>query len=256
VTALLHGLRVLVPVTEDRRALADLVVAHGATAVEVEFLTIAAARDAPALERATLAWCAGEYDWLAVTSRNAVIAMDEVARAHSLSLADSVVSSRVAAVGEATKGVCASVGLTVHLVPPIATAAGLVSAFPEGTGTVLAPRGDRASAVLVRGLALKGWTVSAVEAYRTIAGVGPSPAHVAALAAGDVDAVLLTSGSMASIFAKACQTVDPSTRMVAIGATTAFAARAAGLTVAAVAESPTYESLVAALARTTGRTAP
>jgi uroporphyrinogen-III synthase len=44
--------------------------------------------------------------------------------------------------------------------------------------------------------------------------------------------------------------------MIAIGPTTAAAAKAAGLNVAAVAERPTYEVLIAALSRSTGRITP
>lgn len=255
-SASLAGLRVMVPVTRERRALAQMVRDNGGTPVEVEFIAIAPSSDPAALEAATRAWCSGSYDWLAVTSRNAVLAMDAVARASGLRLADAVPPSLIAAVGDASRAVCASVGLPVALTPGIATARGLVADFPAGSGRVLAPLGDRAAPTLVRGLALAGWTVDSVEAYRTVAGEGPSPEQVEALAVGDVDAVFLTSGSMATLLASACPAVPPSVTLVAIGATTAAAARAAGLSIAAICEEPTYDALVRALERSTGRRTP
>ncbi|WP_062388322.1 uroporphyrinogen-III synthase [Demequina iriomotensis] len=244
----LAGRRLLVPVTAERTAFADDLAAEGAHVTPVAFIAIDGPSDAAALESATLAWTAGEYDWMAVTSRNAVLAMDRVARAHGRSLGDAGPAARVATVGEATRGVCASVGLTIDLVPSERhDARGIVAEFPDGPGRVLVPLGNLASPVLQRGLERKGWTVVPVEAYRTVDGPGPDDATVAAVADGAVDAVLLTSGSVAERFAAACATVAPATRIIAIGRTTQAGARAAGLRVDAVAETPTYAGIRAAL---------
>lgn len=245
----------MVPVTPGRRGIADLVASAGAVAIEVEFIEIVPTLDPAALARAAREWCDGGFDWMAVTSRNAVLAMDVEARAASSSLSDAVPRARIAAVGHATRAVCASVGLPVALIPATATALGLVADFPHGSGRVLVPLGDKASNALARGLSRKGWDVTSVESYRTIAGRGPTPDQVAALASGEIDAVLLTSGSMATQLASACPRIHQSTTMVAIGATTAAAAIAAGLTVAAIAEQPNYDALVSAWGRSTGRTA-
>jgi uroporphyrinogen-III synthase len=141
-------------------------------------------------------------------------------------------------------------------VPTTATGRGLAAEFPSGDGRVLIPVGDKASAVLAKGIGDKGWTVTSVEAYRTVAGAGPTPGQVDSLAAGEVDAVVLTSGSMATQLASTCPVIKESTIMIAIGPTTAAAANAAGLKVAAVADRPTYEALIEALSRSTGRTTP
>ncbi len=241
----------MVPVTRERGDLAEWVIKAGGQPVPVEFIAIAPPADAVALEGAVAAWCGGGFDWLAVTSRNAVLGMQSVATASSRELSEAVPPARVAAVGAATQKVCSSVGLPVALTPETATARGLVDAFPHGEGTVLAPLGDNASAILARGLTRKGWTVTTVEAYRTVAGQGPSVEDVEAIASGRIDAVLLTSGSMASHLASACPSVHDSVTMVAIGETTAAAAAAAGLKVAAVAEHATYASLLEALVRVT-----
>jgi len=258
----------MVPVTEGRKALDDSrdsspapslsqsLRLAGATPIEVDFIAIEPSADAGALERAVRAWCGGEYAWMAVTSRNAVLAMDAVANAFHGSLADPIPPARVAVVGDATRVVCESRGVPVALVPATATGSGLAAGFPSGDGRVLVPVGDKASAVLAKGIENKGWTVTSVEAYRTVAGLGPTPEQVESLAAGEVDAVVLTSGSMATQLASTCRTIHSSTTMVAIGPTTAAAAKAAGLKVAAVADRPTYGALIDALSRSTGRTTP
>jgi uroporphyrinogen-III synthase len=195
---------------------------------------------------------------MAVTSRNAVLAMQRIAGAHGRQLSEPQPAARVAAVGEATRAVCAAAGLDVALVPASrADARGIVAEFPEraasaaGGGRVLVPVGNLASPVLARGIARKGWAVDQVEAYRTVDGPGPDASVVAAVArgaaGGGFDAVLLTSGSVAERFAAACPTVAPTTRIVAIGRTTEAGARAAGLRVDAVATEPTYRGMRAAL---------
>lgn len=252
----LAGRRLLVPVTAARRAFAEDLTAEGADVTQVEFIAISGPADPAALEAATLAWVAGDYAWLAVTSRNALLAMDRIARAHGRTLAEPQPTARVATVGEATLGVCASLGLEVALVPEgRADARGIVADFPEGSGRVLAPLGNLASPVLARGLGRKGWQVDVVEAYRTVDGPGPDDATVAEVAAGAFDAVLLTAGSVAERFAVTCPQVGPGTRIVAIGRTTEAGARAAGLTVDAVAASPTYGGIRAALDAALGQEA-
>ncbi|NTV38540.1 MAG: uroporphyrinogen-III synthase [Demequinaceae bacterium] len=255
-TTALSGMRVMVPVTSGRRELADAVGEAGAEALEVEFLAIAPAGDPLLLERAVRDWSAGRYEWMTFTSRNAVLAMATTASALGLSLTRAMPTAKVAAVGDASRSVCEAVGVPVALIPATATAQGLVADFPEGTGRVLVPLGDRAPETVATGLALKGWSVDAIEAYRTVAGAGLTAEQARGLAQGTVDAVLLTSGSMATLLAAACPDVHPSTTMVAMGPTTAAAAAAAGLAVTAVAERPTYEALVATLISLIGRTAP
>lgn len=244
----LAGRRILVPVTAGRRDLATRLAAAGASVDEVEFIAVVPPADPDALEERTLAWVAGDYAWLAVTSRNAVLAMDRIALTRGLQLSAPQPRAKVATVGEATRGVCARLGLAVDLVPSARhDARGIVAEFPEGSGRVLVPLGDLASPVLARGIANKGWDVDAIEAYRVIDGPGVTPEVAAALSAGDYDAVLLTSGSVAERYAPHAAPADAGTLVVAIGRTTAASARAAGLEVGAVSTVPSYDGIVAAL---------
>ncbi|WP_430868842.1 uroporphyrinogen-III synthase [Demequina aurantiaca] len=246
--AVLAGARVLVPVTERRRVLAERLSAAGVLVDAVEFIAIAPSSTPADLAIATAKWCSGQYDWMAVTSRNAVAAMAELARTAGTSLAEPQPSARVATVGEATLGACSEAGLDVTLVPSgKSTASGIVADMLEGPGRVLAPLGNLASPMLTRGLERKGWVVDTVEAYRTVDGPGMSDELAAALGAGDVDAVVLTSGSVAERFAAQSPDVATRTRIVAIGTSTAHAAEAAGLRVDAVAGVPSYDGIVEAL---------
>ncbi|MFW2514636.1 uroporphyrinogen-III synthase [Demequina sp. SO4-13] len=244
----LKGRRLLVPVTAARRHLAQRLADAGAIVEEAEFIAIAPAEDQDALEEATLAWCAGDYDWLAITSRNALGAMERIAAARGMSLAAPLPDAQVATVGEATRAMCERLGLDVALVPEgRQNARGIVEDFPDGPGRVLAPLGNLAAPVLPRGLERKGWQVHAVEAYRTIDGSGVGRATREELEAGEFDAVLLTSGSVAERFAASVTALPEHTMVVAIGDMTAASARAAGLTVSAVATAPSYDGVVAGL---------
>ncbi len=244
----LRGLRIIVPVTAGRHELARRLAQAGARVDEVEFIAVTAPESAERLAEATARWCDGYYDWMAVTSRNAVLALDRVARVAGARLADPQPAARVATVGEATSEVCAKVGLSVSIVPTSRhDALGIVHEFPAGSGRVLVPVGDLAAPALARGIARKGWIVDVVEAYRVMDGPGVHSSLAADLANGEVDAVLLTSGSVAERFAPHAAPPSAGTLVVAIGRSTAAAARAKGLRVDAVAQVPTYDGIVAAL---------
>ncbi|MBC7297746.1 MAG: uroporphyrinogen-III synthase [Demequina sp.] len=246
----LAGARVVVPVTEGRGDLADTLRELGAQVVEVAFIEIAATVELAALEAAVSRWCDGNYDWMAVTSRNSLSALDAVASRTGRALSVPMPPSRLAVVGNATARIAMQIGLKVTLRPSRQqAAAGLVAEFPEGKGRVLVPVGNLAGDVLKRGLARKGWAVDTVEAYRTVDGPGLDASGIAAVGSGAVDAVILTSGSVARRFAAQCPQVARSVSVVAIGATTASAARAAGLDVTTVARTPDDEGVVAALRR-------
>ena len=242
------GSRILVPVTADRRDLAQRLRAAGATVDEAQFIAVVDTSDHEGLRAATARWCGGAFDWLAITSRNAAFALQRVATSDGLDLGAAVPPSRVAAVGEATRAACESVGLEVALMPPQSQdAVGMIAAFPEGPGTVLAPLGDLAAPVLANGLAAKGWEVTRVEAYRVVDGPGVTASTAAALAAGEFDAVVLTSGSVAERYARQGAPHEADTLVVAIGRTTAAAASDAGVHVDAVAAVPTYDGILEAL---------
>ena len=149
---------------------------------------------------------------------------------------------RLAAVGPATAEALAAAAWggpsTVATVP---RAEGLLAEFPAGRAHILLAQADRlARRQLADGLAAAGHDVESVIAYRTVVR-RPTVAEVAELAT--VEAVVLASGTAAQGYADALG-VATGAVVVAVGPTTAEAARDYGLSVNHVAASPDTESLV------------
>ena len=246
----LTGVRVIAPVTPDRSAIADEIAAAGAHVIRVEALNFAPTSAPDVLERAAVEWAHGAYRWLAITSRVGVAAFADAARAARVDLSQRRPDTYVAAVGAATAEALADVGLRADLVPAgAADAVRMVDAFPAGPGRVLAPLGNLAAPTLADGLRGKGWEVDVVEAYRTVDGPPIDPAVARALAAGEVDALALTSGSVATRFAHEFPQMPPRVAIAAIGASCARRARELGWDVAAVAAEPSPAGMVEALIR-------
>lgn len=203
-----------------------------------------------ARERLTL----GAYDWVAITSVNAVDAL--LGDAASDLPGDELVSAaRWAAVGPATQRALADRGAAVDLVPQAMTAVGLVDAFPAASATytllptsrepaALLPLGDLASDTLRAGLVAKGWTVDVVTVYRTVTHELPPELR------RPYDVVVVASGSAAR---QVAAQLGPQ-RVVAIGEPSARAAGAVGHTVLTTAAEPTDEALADAVAEALVRT--
>lgn len=246
--ASLRGTRVLVPVTPTRTEFACRLARAGVNVAPAEFIAIAPTTAQANLDRAVTDWCHGEFPWLVVTSRNAVDALGTRASSLGLLLTQPQPQAKVAAVGEGTRDQCEQAGLRVSLMPQVRwDARSLVAEFPVGQGRVLAPLGNLASPVLADGLTAKGWEVDVVEAYRTVDGTGIEPHVRDELLAGGFDAVVLTSGSVAHRFTARVPRLPARTKVVAIGDTTAAAARDGGLHVSAIAPQASYDGVVAAL---------
>lgn len=243
----LAGWRVLVPRPQGRgSSLVTLLSVEGAVAQAIPMVAIHPTTDLAALDAAAMSLSAGEYSWVGFTSVNAVDAI--LSRANSLALHPVIpADTRVAAVGPATTAALRSAGLPVDLAPDRSgSAAALASIWPAARigESVLLPQSEIAGATLAEALAGKGFRVDAVTAYRTLP--HPLAASVAAdLAAGQYEAVLLTSPSTAAAAAGA--SIAPGTVFGAIGRSTAAAAAAAGLPVAYTATDPTDAALIAGL---------
>jgi uroporphyrinogen-III synthase len=186
----------------------------------------------------------GDVDWVVFTSQNAVTQVrDRVRDTRAFG------TSRVAAVGPGTAAALASFGVVADLVAARSVGEGLVDAFPAhsgpaGTGRVLLPQAEGARPVVAEGLRAKGWTVEVVTTYRSVA-VDPGPDGRDAIRTAD--AVTFTSASTVSALVAAIGVEAVPAVIVCIGDVTARAAADLGLTVTAVAETPTLEALVAAV---------
>ena len=128
---------------------------------------------------------------------------------------------------------------------------------PEAARRVLLPASALADPALAEGLRRAGWEVEQVAAYTTVtAGAHDLPPNLEdRWATGGVDAVVLTAPSTTRAVLELLGPPPQGTGLVAIGATTAAATRELGLTVAAVAPSPTPEGVLQATVDATRTTA-
>ena len=273
----LKGARVLVTRSPERSAgLVHALQRAGADPVLLPLIDFERAPDQHALDVACDALAAGAYDWLVASSATTVHVLIAKAGERGLTLAQLVPpSTRIGAIGPATGRLLQAQGLTVALTPDAEqSAAGFLAAW-SGSGRVLLPQADIASGALAEGLEAAGSDTTVVTAYRTVdypaapdrrlaveseddpAAGGPSSyalltpeAAAAGIAAGQIAAVIAASPSAVRRIAGLGPITG--TRLVAIGRSTADKAAALGLTVAAVADEPTPDGLVAAVAKALG----
>jgi uroporphyrinogen-III synthase len=161
------------------------------------------------------------------------------------------------AVGPATVEALRAHGVRAHI-PSRSDASSLASAVltQGGCQRVLMPRADGGRDEAVDLLTAAGIWVEAIAVYRTEARLADDPElqpGLDALIGGGIDAVACFAPSQAIALAQLCAgrgrplSTLASTRLVAIGETTAAALRGAGITPAAVAATPTPESMADAL---------
>jgi len=245
----LAGLTVVV--TRARAQAAALVSLLADAGAEILALPVIAVVDPPdgGVALRTEAARADTYDWVVLTSANAVERFIGLLRdGRALGRA------RLAVIGAATARALSAYHLVADLVPEDESAAGLVAAMapaPSGgarPGRVLFPRAVEARDVVAPGLRDKGWNVTEVEAYCTVAagpehGVG---AHELDLASG-ADVLTFTSPSTVNFYTQLAGRRRTPAVVACIGPVTAEAARRAGFGVDVVAAEHSAEGLVAAL---------
>lgn len=240
----LAGRRILVPRDGDAAMRAEAEIrARGGVPVRVPLIATVPPADPDAFAAAIAAWNAGEYDWLAVTSAAGAAAVI-AAGAHP---------GRIAAVGPATVAALATGGLTATLRPDHEfTGAALGAALgaelrsaPAAPRRVLLALAEGAGTDLERALGDAGHLVTRVAAYRTV----PAPRDPTRdRVVDDVDAILVTSGSVAREVAVRFLPLPAGLRLVAIGPPTARVLAELGLTPDVVAERHTIAGMLDALA--------
>jgi len=221
--------------------------AKGAHPIVAPMINFAATDDAPALEEALTRLAAGGFDWMTITSATTV----DVLSSHRAVVA---AGTRIAAVGETTAAALIAAGYHVDIVPSEDNSArGLLEEWESATAgviplRVLTLRSEIAKPLLSEGLRRIGHDVHSVVAYRTI-GVPVSDQVVADVKAGLVQAVLVTSGSVARQVHDQFGPIPENTLVACIGPQTAKDARSIGLRVDVIADDRTAESLIDALER-------
>ena len=276
----LSGRVVLLPRLKERDRIASALERAGAMVLRAA-VTRTVPGDAAALEATARRIVAGEAAWLVLTSARTVEALAPYLLAatgvgsatwgygpyHEPGTPDphdsatsprtpTIPPLRVAVVGPAT----ARAWTELTGIAPDLVARGSATALlkePELAGPLPAPNAARrvllpasalADPALAEGLRRAGWEVEQVAAYTTVtADAHDLPPNLEdRWATGGVDAVVLTAPSTTRAVLELLSPPPGATRLVAIGATTAAAARELGLPVAAVAPSPTPEGILQA----------
>ncbi|MEO7458005.1 MAG: uroporphyrinogen-III C-methyltransferase [Gemmatimonadaceae bacterium] len=244
----LFGKRVVVTrasaqATGLRDALAEL----GAQVLELPALRVEPLDDAPL--SAALAGI-GTYDWVVLTSQNAVRIMWDALRAGGRD-ARALAGVRVACVGRATSDALLARGIAADLVPERFVAEGVLAAMAERDDVrgarVLYLAASDARAALPDGLRALGCTVDVVPVYRSVMEQAGADELRAAVERGAVDVVTFASASAVRGFVEA---VGPELARrvpgISIGPLTSEALRAAGITVGLEAGEASVAALAAA----------
>jgi uroporphyrinogen-III synthase len=201
----------------------------------------------------------GRFDWLFLTSQNAVRFVAERAKSISLDLRVQLAMAnkrpRVATVGNATAAAARERGWRVDRVSSGRGGLDLareLAAELRGN-SVLLPRSNRANLDLTRALAEAGALPVEVVAYKTVYAARVEPAILDRIARGQVDALSFASPS--AFFAlvdrvglERLKQMLISVQIAAIGPTTAEAIRRNGFVVAIEAQVSTDAGLAAAIA--------
>ncbi len=240
-TSALNGRKVVITRSiAQNESLRRLLEARGASVVEVPLIAIAEPDD-EGRERDEVLQRFHEFDWVVVTSPNGAERVAPFLAAANAA-GDETRFPQFAAVGEAT---ARSLGVSVSLIAEPARAEVLVQQFPNGIGNVLVVQGNLADETVAHDIATKGWDVTRVVAYQTVALRPTEELREPALTA---DVLMLASGSAATAWFDSFGTSTPAC-VVAIGPSTAKAAHTVGIDLAAVADDQTLEGLIQAAER-------
>lgn len=247
------GRRVLVPRTfEQSGELSARLAAHDLQAVTVPAVAVELDPPGGDLERA--AGSLQLYRWVVVSSANGARAIVSAVARNPTELG----VPEWAAIGAATAAILEAEGIPVTFRPSRADAATFARELPlERRDAVLVVRGNLAGDELADGLRERGAEVDAVVAYRTRIAPAPSRALLRdAVAAGPLDALILTSGStVRGMLALAeIERIDLRTiPAICLGPETHRAAVEAGFRVAAVSPSPDAATVAATTAEALGQ---
>ncbi|MBT2496424.1 MULTISPECIES: uroporphyrinogen-III synthase [Microbacterium] len=221
--------------------------AQGAVPVVAPLINFAPTTDQAALDAALAELAAGSFDWLTITSATTV----DVLFAHRAIVPR---TTKIAAVGETTAAALQAVGYEVALVPEQDNSAeGMAQqliALETAPRRILALRSEIAKPVLSKQLAKAGHEVASVVAYRTV-GVPVTERIRRDVENGRINAILITSGSVAEQVREQFPEIPDETLLAAIGPRTAKDAQRAGLPVSVVADRQTVDALIDAVSHFT-----
>lgn len=220
---------------------------QGAVPVVAPLINFGPTTDQDALDDALTKLADGEFDWLTITSATTV----DVLFAHRAVVPK---STKIAAVGETTATALQAVGYEVALVPEEDNSAeGMAEqliALEPSSRRILTLRSEIAKPVLTKSLIQAGHEVSSIVAYRTV-GVPVTERIRRDVESGRINAILITSGSVAQQVREQFPNIPDDTLLAAIGPRTAKDARKAGLPITVVADKQTVDALIDAVSHFT-----
>ena len=226
--------------------------ARGATPLVVPLVSFAEPDDFAPLDHAIAE--IEEFDWLILTSAQAVRAMTQRAADLQQPLVRTDCRLRVACVGPVTADSARKAGLAVAYVALRHHGAALANELGGKLpgAKVLLPRSDRANPDLPAALARFGAEVTEVVAYRTLRPAETDQDGLKKIVDGQADAILFFSPSAVQHFVELAgdgQLLEIQGKLVitAVGPVTATALREAGVRRVVVAQDTTAVSVVEAL---------
>lgn len=242
----LRGLRVLIPRGGSWGALAaEALRATGATPVVAPLIDFASSGEVDALNDAFQRLAAGEFDWITATSATVV----DVLAHHNAVIPE---TTKIAVVGESTAAAFQAAGYSVDRMPTTGnnSAEMLLQEWPEINAgkplKVLTLRSNIARPVLTSGLIARGHDVTPVVAFRII-GVPASARIREDVATGRINAILISSVTVAEQVLQQFPEIPESTILACVGPQTKNQAEALGLNIQAVADERNAESLIASV---------
>lgn len=220
---------------------------QGAVPVVAPLINFAPTNDQTALDEALAELSAGAFDWLTITSATTV----DVLFAHRTKIPR---TTKIAAVGETTAAALESVGYDVALIPDKDNSAEgmakqIIALEPEPR-RILTLRSEIAKPMLTKKLIKAGHDVRSVVAYRTV-GVPVTDRIRRDVENGRINAILVTSGSVATQVREQFADIPDTTLLAAIGPRTAKDAARAGLPVSVIADRQTVDALIHAVSQFT-----
>lgn len=221
--------------------------AQGAVPVVAPLINFGPTNDQDALDTALEQLASGVYDWLTITSATTV----DVLFAHRAVVPK---TTKIAAVGETTALALQAAGYEVALVPADDNSAqGMATqliALEQEPKRILTLRSEIAKPVLTEMLVEAGHDVNSVVAYRTV-GVPVTDRIRRDVDSGRINAILITSGSVAQQVREQFPEIPDDTLIAAIGPRTAKDANKAGLPIQVIANAQTVDALIDAVSHHT-----
>lgn len=250
----LAGKRILVTrALEQSDDLCREITARGGEARIVPLVSFALPEDPAPLDAALRD--PANFDWLFLTSQNAVRALSGRCDLLGVSLPQAVGSLRIAAVGAPTADAAQQAGLRVAYVAK--THRGVALAQELGAqlagAKILLPRSDRANPDLPEALKSRSALVTEVVAYRTLLPAGAGDELLQEILRGKVDAILFFSPSAVHHFAEVAgaarmRELQSHLTYAAIGPVTAVSLAGLGIDPMVVSPDATVSGILDALA--------